>query len=202
MTDTNLNLGYFLKYTYWQQALKLLKFQVDCQSSNKHFKTFSMIYYKSLAPFIEILENEDYFNEKVASNLFYGLESEFAIYPYVIPKPGLGLRNYKFLTYPMRVVYYAVGLYLLKLSQEFLENFYNARQQLRSYYGGHLRFEGDELLLSKNNVYFKSSYTKFRNLVRKETKGNVNNKIVIRLDIQNYYEEISIPNFWGFLKRT
>jgi len=201
MADDISTLGHFLTFSLWKQALKLLNFQIGCQSSNRHFKTLSMIHYQTLIPATKELENEDYFKHKIASNLFYGLEKEFAIHPYVVPKAGLGLRNYNFFTYPMRVLYNAVGLYMLKLSEEFLNNFYNTRYQLKSYYGGHLYFQGDELQLTKNNVYFKNYYTNFRNRVRRETTGDVKNKIVIRLDMQNYYEVISIPLLMGFLER-
>lgn len=115
MADDISTLGHFLTFSLWKQALKLLNFQIGCQSSNRHFKTLSMIYYQTLIPATKELENEDYFKHKIASNLFYGLEKEFAIHPYVVPKAGLGLRNYNFFTYPMRVLYNAVGLYMLKL---------------------------------------------------------------------------------------
>jgi hypothetical protein len=91
-----------------------------------------MISYQKLGNDVVQLEAEEYFYKKVACNLFFGLEEEFAIIPYVVPKAGLGLRNYKFLTYPMRAVYYAVGLYLVKLSDEYLKNFYRKRKQIRA----------------------------------------------------------------------
>ena len=52
-------------------------------------------------------------NEKVANNRFYGLSKEFEIVPYTIPKSNLGLRRYKFMTCPMRVLYYAIGFICL-----------------------------------------------------------------------------------------
>ncbi|MBU0493707.1 MAG: hypothetical protein KKA73_29730 [Chloroflexi bacterium] len=194
-------LGHFLTFSLWQQALKLLNFQTSCQESNRHFKTISMIYYQTLGSTVENLQSEEYFEGKVANNLFYGLEEEFASYPYIVPKAGLGLRRYTFFTYPMLAVYYAVGLYLLKLSEEFINNYYNARQRLRSYYGGNLHFLDNELQPTKENIYFKTYYTRFRNHVRRETVGDVNNRIVMKLDIQNYYEEISLPMLLEFLDK-
>ena len=129
MNNNDKTIGHFLTYELWQDALRLLNAHVEGQESNKHFKTLSMIYYKKLGNSIKQLETDDFFEKYVINNLFYGLESEFAIYPYVMPKSGLGLRNYKFLTYPMRAVYDAIGLYLLKLSDEFLKNYY--RQNLK-----------------------------------------------------------------------
>ena len=193
MTSNRTSLGYFLTFVLWKEALKLLNFQISSQEKNKHFKTLSMIYYKKLGIAVSDLEPEEYFESKVANNLFYGLEKEFAILPYVVPKSGLGLRNYKFLTYPMRALYYAIGLYFLKLSEEFLNNFFNKRKYICSYYGGRIYFDKDELKVTKNNIYFKSYYKSFRNRIRKEVSKDVNRKIIIRLDIQDYYDEISIP---------
>jgi len=156
-----------------------------------------MIYYKTLGNAVEYLKNKDYFNQKVANNLFYGLEKEFAVFPYIIPKPNLGLRNYKFFTYPMRAVYYAIGLYLLKLSYEFLENYLHRRRDIKSYYGGRIYFENDELQVTRNNVYYMSYYKDFRNQVIREANNDFDNKVVIKLDIQNYYDEISIPRLFG-----
>ena len=88
------NIGHFLTYELWQDALRLLNSQVAAQDNNKHFKTLSMIYYKKLGDEVRKLDSQDFFDKNIANNLFYGLESEFAIYPYIMPKLGLGLRNY------------------------------------------------------------------------------------------------------------
>src|SRR3990167_3671536 len=202
MMDDSTTLGHFLTFSLWREALKLLNFQIANQENNKHFKTLSMIYYKIMGGAIGDLETEQYFEKKVANNLFYGLEREFAILPFVVPKSGLGLRNYKFLTYPMRALYYAVGLYILKLSEEFLENFFKRRQQrIRSYYGGGIYFKKDELQVTKNNIYFKLYYKKFRNQIRSEASKDIDRKIIIRLDLQDYYDEISISTLLELLSR-
>ena len=152
-----------------------------------------MIYYKKLGNAIQQLESSEFFDKYVTNNLFYGLENEFAIYPYVTPKSGLGLRNYKFLTYPMRAVYDSIGLYALKLSEEFLKNYYRKNTNIRSFYGGRIYFENDALVVTKNNIYFSSYYRSFRNEVRKEINADGDKRVVVRIDIQNYYDEISIP---------
>jgi AbiA family abortive infection protein len=193
MSNDNKNIGHFLTYEIWQDALRLLNAHVEGQESNKHFKTLSMIYYKKLGIPITQLETTGFFEKYVANNLFYGLESEFAIYPYVVPKSGLGLRNYKFFTYPMRAIYDSVGLYLLKLSDEFLTNYYRKNSNIRSFYGGGIYFENDRLVITKNNIYFSSYYRSFRNEIRREIKLDGDKRVVIRIDIQNYYDEISIP---------
>ncbi|MGI0010101.1 MAG: hypothetical protein ACREAE_01725, partial [Nitrosopumilaceae archaeon] len=195
-------LGHFLNFELWQEAIKLLNFQVAAQETNRHFKTLSMIYYKKLGDTVHVLSDAEYFSMKVANNLFYGLQDEFVIYPYVTPKPGLGLRNYKFLSYPLRVLYYAIGLYFLRISDEYLRNFYAKRSNICSYYGGSLRFENNNLVVTKNNIYFVEYYKKFRYQIRRETSRQRENHIVIKFDIQNYYDEISLPILLDFISHT
>lgn len=99
MANENATIGHFIDFALWKEALKLLNFQIASKQKNRHFSTLSMYYYESLGKSVEELEKEDYFNDRVANDLFYGLEREYSIFQYVVPKAGLGLRNYKFLTY-------------------------------------------------------------------------------------------------------
>lgn len=193
MDKDNKNIGHFISFELWKDALQLLNAHVNGQETNKHFKTASMIYYKMLGSSVKKLESPEYFNNYVANNFFYGLENEFAIYPYIVPKSGLGLRNYKFLSYPMRVLYDAVGLYILKLSDEFLKNYYRKNPNIRSFYGGGITYENDTLIVTKSNIYFSSYYRSFRNEVRKEINNSGEKRVFLRIDVQNYYDEISIP---------
>lgn len=193
MNNRNKNIWRFLTFDMWLDALKLLDAHVQAQDKNKHFKTLSMIYYKKLTTLAEELKLESFFENYVKNNFFYGMEKAFSIYPYVTPKAGLGLRNYKFFTYPMRAVYDAVGIYILHLSNEFITNYYRKNKHIKSFYGGGIYLEKEELVITKNNIYFASYYRQFRNTVRKEIKGDISKKVIIRIDIQNYYDEISIP---------
>jgi len=198
--DEGPTLSHFVTYALWQDASRLLALEIACQQSNRHFRTLSMIYYRSIGSAVETLRSEEYFRRRVANNLFYGLESEFAALPYVVPKAGLGLRNYTFFTYPLRVVYYSVGLYLLRLSQEYVDAFYDRyRTRIHSGYGGAIRYNGDSLLISRENVYYRKYYKAFRTRMRSEATENRERKVIIRLDLQDYYNEISIPRLMALL---
>ena len=198
-------LGYFLDYNrHWLEALRLLKYQLETKKGNRskkrnrHFNYLEMFYYEKLENPFEELENKGYFETRIANNLFYGLK-EFTVVPYTIPKSNLGLRRYKFMTFPMRVLYYAVGLYLLELSQEYLQD-YKSHLHIHANYGGNLRFEDDKLNLNLNSIYYQSHYQKFRAKVSWEKEGNTRRKVMIRLDIENYYDELSIPKLLDLLK--
>lgn len=183
-------LGYFLDFETWNDALELLNFQIKQRPNNKHYNTLSIFYYEKYSK--ECITNKDYFSTKIASSLFYGLKKEFAVYHHVIPKKGLGLRDYTFFTYPARALYYAVGLYILKISQEFLLEVHNKLNCVHAFYGGNLYFEKDLLNISKKNTYYRIYYDEFTKLIRGETEENKKNKVIIKLDIENCFGEISI----------
>lgn len=196
-------LGYFLRFRYWQNAIKLLKYQLEIKETNRHFNTLSMFYYDSLGKGAKKLKDKKYFKKRVGNNLFYGLEDEFAIYAYPIPKSNLGLRNYKFFSYPMRVLYYSIALYLLHLSQELVQDYCSSHKHIQADYGGRLLFDNhNNLILNYNSIWYKPHYKRFRNAVRREIKDDLAQKIVIHVDIQNYYDEISIPILLNFLNEN
>ena len=153
--DTCPQLGYFLDYRFWNEALRLLEFQLGAKEKNKHFNTLEMFYYERLKEYFEELRDREYFKGRVANNLFYGLSKEFAIIPYIIPKSNLGSRRYKFMTCPMRLLYYAVGLYLLELSQDLLRYHEKTHKHIQADYGGRLIFNGSKLSLSRNGIWYK-----------------------------------------------
>ena len=197
-------IGHFLRYSYWSDAVKLLEFQIERRSrdENKHYNTLSMYYYEKLGDTRKQVANCDYYTSRVASSLLYGLEKEFFVIPYMTPKSGgFGLRNYKFLSYPMRVLYYAAGLYLLRLSQEFVTEYVRKQQRISARYGGNLRYENDELRISKKNTYYMSHYKEFRNQIRKEVNTRKERTVIIKLDIENYYDNISISLLTDLLDR-
>jgi AbiA family abortive infection protein len=193
-------LGHFIDEKLWQQAIKLLDFQIAQKARNKHFNTLTMNYYERITD-LDKVRDPAYFHIKVANNLFYGLSGEFSIHDYLIPKPGLGLRNYKFFSYPLRATYYAIGLYLLKLSQEYLDEYRPRYPHIKSYYGGQLRLQKDELSLNSKSVFYRKHYKEFRANVRKQLQGDIQNRVVIKLDIKDYFDEISIPTLLDLLRK-
>lgn len=202
MTKTNkTQLGYFIDFSLWQNALDLINFQINQKKTNRHFNTLSLFYYENLDVTCLNTPAEDYFNIKISSSLFYGLKKEFSVISYVVPKPGLGLRDYKFFTYPMRVVYYAVGLYLLKLSQEFLVETYKPIKSINAFYGGNLTYKSEKLQLNSKNIYFRDFHEQYKSIIKEETKSGNQDKVILKLDIENYFNELSISKLLHLLSR-
>ncbi len=200
-------LGHFLDFhRHWLQGLELLKYQLHQlkepikSKPYRHFNTLEMRYYAKLEQSLPNLEEENYFLTTIANNRFYGLSREFTVVPYTIPKSHLGLRKYKFMTCPMRILYYAIGVYLLELTKEYLQD-YKCHKQIDSWYGGDLIFEGKKLdLRSTNRIHYKSRYKTYRRRMRREIRHNTERKVVIRLDIENYFDELSIPRLLDLLQ--
>src|SRR3990170_5346749 len=87
---SELQFGYFLDFNYWKEALKLLNFQIEQRKTNKHYNKLNFFYFERIKNEMKNLDSIDYYNHKIANNLFYGLEKEFFYYNYPLPKPGFG----------------------------------------------------------------------------------------------------------------
>jgi AbiA family abortive infection protein len=194
-------IGYFISFAIWSDALELLRFQVKQKQTNRHYRTLSMFCYEKLNTTYLDNNSKTYFENNIANNLFYGLKAEFSVLSYVIPKSDLGLRDYKFLTYPMKTVYYAVGLYLLKLSHDLIAETHNKSRRIESFYGGNLKYQSEKLNITKKNIYYREFHEEFERKIQQEIADENQNKIILRLDIENYFNEISIPTLLDLLDK-
>lgn len=184
----------------WRDGFSVLEFQIKQKQVNKHFNTLSMYYYEQNLDKLKALTKEDYYNEYVASNLFYGLREQFWILPYLKSKSRLGLREYKFLSAPLLTLYNSVALYLLRISQEFIND--NKHDYLFSFYGGGIYYENDKLILTKNNIFYRNFYKSFRSKVRSFVNDAEDHSYVIKLDIENYFNLISISKLLELLREN
>ncbi len=198
----NLQFRHFLTFKIWKEALRLLNHQISQKAHNRHYNTLDFFYYEKLDKDEMVsLEVEDYFNEKIANNFFYGLQKEFFYHHYTVPKKGIGLRKYVFTSYPMLVLYYSVGLYILRLVQQFIEDNKTESSVKYSFYGGNLKFTEGKINAKHDNTYYKYQYKKFKNEVKKQAKYKPKNKVIIKLDIQNYYETISVEKMLNLISK-
>ena len=177
----------------------MLEYQISSQDRNLHFRTMSMIYYGNLL-YRDKVRSDEYFANRVSNSLFYALEDEFFAVPYLVPKNNLGLRKYKFLSYPLRLVYYAIGIYILKLTQDLVaQHTTDNRGTISSYYGGNIHFNNGQLALSPSTIYYRKHYLRFKKTAEEEAKRNLSSKTILHLDFQNYFEYISVPKLLELL---
>ena len=186
-----LQAGHFLTYELWDSAKKLLDYQINDKPNYNIYNTLNFYYFDKIKKLTKRTSQKSYYKNKIANNLYYGLEREFFFHKYTIPKTGIGLRNYCFFSYPMQQLMYAFGLYLLRVTQQFIID--KKDEKIQSFYGADLKFNEATkyLVLNKNTTLYYKHYKNFKKELTNET-SNPENKVVIFLDIQNYYDNISI----------
>lgn len=199
-TDRNkLLFKHFLKYEHWQEAKRLLDFQIS--SPYKHYNQLNFFYFRKIKEQTEDVSTEQYFDDRIGNNAFYGLDKEFFIHQYTKPKEGMGLRKYVFLSYPMQLLFYSAGAYLVKLTSQFILD--NKKKYNLSRYGGDLKINttNGKLIVDENSMFYKTHYEDFKKDIKNET-GIRENKVIIRLDIQNYFDCISMSNLLDLIDRN
>lgn len=205
----NLRFDHFLSYEIWKEACKLLEAQVQYKKDGKNiFRTLPFYYYESLTDIDrEKVRQENYYQHYIASNLCYALKKEFFWYDFSLPKPGIGIRKHTFFSYPFLALYYAVGLYLFKLSTQLVRDIKGDNKgKLYIFYGGNLQWgeSGVNTNYYENLHYFKQ-HDFFRKEVSSEKKGKPSkDRVIIELDVQNYFEnahiDILLRNLNHFVK--
>jgi AbiA family abortive infection protein len=190
-------LGNFLHYSTWCDAKNLLDFQINQKATNKHYNKLAFYHFEAARVCHEHIGEESYFNERIATNLFYALQREYYAIPYFIPKKALGIRSCYFFSYPLMTLYYAVGLYLVKLTKEVLIDL--ASDNIKSFYGAKLHYHEGNIIYSKQSVYYKQNYEEFKKNIS-EYAEITSGRYIIRLDIQNYFESICITTLLSMLE--
>jgi len=195
-----LSIGHFINQDLWIDALSLLDFQIEQKKKNNHYNTLSMHYYEKVKASLEAeLKSEGYFLNRIGNNLFYGLNHEFFALQYTVAKKSFGVRPYFFFSYAMKALHYTIGLYLLKLSSEFINENISTNKNILSFYGANLKYEKEKLKITYNSIYFLSYYKNFKRSIRKELSSTTN-KMIIKFDIENYFEKISVNKLLDLLR--
>ena len=184
------SLGYFLNHKIWKDACELENNKIEYMNNNMHFCTLNIDYFNKLGKSRrDKISKKNYFENRIANNLFYGLGNEFFIEEYAYPKKIYGIRNYKFISYSMNCIHNSIGLYILKISDDFIRNYYNKIQSISSEYGGNITYNDKQISFSKNNLYYLKHHEKYKKNLLKYIDDD---KVVIRIDIQNYFNDIKI----------
>jgi len=187
-------LSHFLKYEHWTSGIELLEAQIDMSEHNAHFKTLACKLYKDSDNVLNTIKTKEFFEDFVSTGLFYGLEDIFKTHSYSIPKNGLGVRNFHFMSLPMRILYYAIGSYIIEITEEFM-SFHEGtkvKKTISTYYGGKLITNNNKLVLNLDNLYFLKHYRDFKEELLDEARNN--KPFIIRFDIENYFDNVNIRN--------
>lgn len=185
-----MNFAKFLTLNFWSDATALLNCQIDEKKNNRTYNTLNFHYFDSIRNKVRSVHNKKYFNDRVATSLFYALDKEFFFEKYMTSKKGIGLRNFCFFSYPMMTLYYSVGLYLMRLTQQFIQD--SSVTNIHSFYGAGIFYEGDKLIFDEQKIYYRQYYIKFDKIRKSFNNRKKKNRVVTHLDIQNYYDNVSI----------
>lgn len=177
----------------WLDGIKLLDFQCNLLQTENRFNNFIFSYYNRINPDTKaILTSEDYFKEKINNLAFYGLSKEFFKEVYIQPKQIGWVRSLHFLSYPLFALHYAIGIYLHRLTNQ--RQIDNKIPKFQTFYGGNLKSileAGIQWDNAKKNLLRRNDYQEFATTVR-WFNTNYNERLIIKLDIQNFFEDASI----------
>ena len=184
----------FLDYKYWKNAVDLINHELILKERNPHFFTFNSSFYK----FYDKLKSEKYFSEVVNKNSFYLRDDEFYFYKYFSPKKLIGRRPYIFFSLQMKILYYSMGLYIFKLCGNYLLEIKKfTKGNISSYYGAGINYQNESF--NYKNIYYRDFYLQFRKeILTQINSGNYN--YCIRLDIENFFENVSVRNLMNILE--
>jgi AbiA family abortive infection protein len=124
------------------------------------------------------------------------MENHFWFEDIPMPKSGIDIRKFRFLSYPLRCLHVAIGIYLLSLSKEFRNNYYGARSRLSSFYGGDLSLDGTGSLasVSRESLYFWPHYKRFARKVRDLFTNSSSGRVIVSLDISSYFDSLDVSH--------
>ncbi|MFJ7993295.1 AbiA family abortive infection protein [Peribacillus frigoritolerans] len=196
------SIGYFININFWRDSYRLQEKKIDLMEKNSHFVTLNVNYFSRIKKSNRRLySTKDYYESRVENNIFYDLSNEYSIKKYAIPKNVYGLRNYSFISYGLNLIHNSIGLYLLKITDDFIYNYYKKINTIQSFYGGSIRYQNNEINFSQNNIYYRNEYKNFRKVLTQHTKDNKEH-VVIRLDIQNYFDNLPIEKLLLYLQES
>ncbi|WP_176528130.1 AbiA family abortive infection protein [Bacillus cereus] len=202
MKSNKASLGYFIDINFWKDSYKLQEKKIELMEKNLHFVTLNVNYFGRIKKSLRRLYSTKwYFESRIKNNIFYDLNNEYSIKKYALPKSIYGIRNYSFISYGLNLIHNAIGLYLLKITDDFIFNYYKKIDTIQSFYGGSIRYQNDEIKFTHDNIYYRSEYKKFRKVLTQHTKNNAE-YIVIRLDIQNYFDSLPIEKLLSYLQES
>lgn len=193
----------FFDYNQWKDACELLEAQINLINRNKHFNTLNLQYFNSLSlEYREEVKSQDFFEKYISNLLFYGLEDVVFNNIYYVPKNRFSYRKMSYNSLVVRLINNAIGLYLYKVSEKFVNEFVNNKDSnISSRYGGKIKYnDNGKISLNKENLYYKQQYKEFTKELLEYINDNENNRLIIKLDIQDFYENIKVKDFLKILE--
>lgn len=200
-TNFNSNFACFTNFELWEKAIEIIETTIKLSEKNRHFNTISIDYYKKLKEtYKNEVKSQNYYDTKIKNFLFYGYNTEFFSLDYLKPKTMYSARKVKFLSYPMLAIHNMIIIYLYNLLNPFYENYIKKNKRINSFYGGNFSVKDKKFYYKEDSLYYYNQYLKYKKMLYNNLKEKeLDNIIVLRIDIQDYYNSISIPKFLNYI---
>ena len=179
--------GYFLECRHIEGAFKLLKKQIDEDSPLYNTLDFKIFREEKLT---ENFNHENFYKNYVENDVFYHFQDEFFIVDYLGVNSAYKIRNYQFLSFKALILYYAVGLYLQEVLNQYQTDFDDIlnKSNGKVFYGGRLNY----LDPVNSNIKYYEDYYNFlgekKHLTRPESNKT---KYVVTVDIKSFFYTIN-----------
>jgi len=193
---------------YFLDAVFLLEKQIEFNYKSPlyiiHFDFFQRKYDRDSFKNENIIKK--YFNTKIKNNIFYSISDDFYLYNYPVPKGIFWVRNYTFFSYELYLVYYSLWVYFFHLSSKLIEYKNLLTKSLNENNSFYLTYSGTKIWyiwdkINTNKPVFKyhEHYNDFYKNIKKYSNCKIKNKIIIKLDLQNFFDDIDLEIFLNFL---
>ncbi|AKH32486.1 hypothetical protein XF24_00121 [candidate division SR1 bacterium Aalborg_AAW-1] len=169
-------------------SIDILKNQILLFSENK-FKSYDTLQFHLLNTIN--LEGTDFKTiEKIISEgSYYGYPQYFNSLDIIGSKGLIGIRHQKYLSFHLMWLYYGIGLYLRRVSNNIKT--YKDKFLKNAAFHGYPVLSWDKNTI-KINEYYYEQYKKYKNVLEKLTSYDSGDKTVISLDIRDYYDSLDI----------
>lgn len=183
----------FLSYYYWENGIKILEGQLrDKKNGKKYCRTLQLEKLERISEeSLNIIKSKEFYDKYISNCLFYGIEEYFYTFNYPKPKSYLEIRTFTLFSFAMLSIHNMIAFYLLSLTSEYIEATKKKNQKITSYYGGNLKIIEKKLKVDTYDLYYFNFYKEFRKKVKSKCKVK-ENRMILKLDIKNYYQNISI----------
>ncbi len=136
------------------------------------------------------VEAEQFYIDFIQNDLCFNYPNWFRAIPYSVPKGDGGVRQFHFLETRLWILYYALGFYLLDLTQSMRTelNPIQARASIQTYYGANIRLDNPQ----RSQIHYQEDYQEFTRNIRRTVRRQIqNHKVaVLHLDIQDFFRSI------------
>lgn len=189
-------------YEQWKDAYEILEAQINLINKNKHFNTLNLQYFSLLdIEYKEYVKSQDFFEKYINNLLFYGLEDVVFNNIYYMPKDRFTYRKKSYNSLVVRLINNAIGLYLFKVSEKFVNEFINNKDSnISSRYGGKITYNKNGISTKQENLYYKKQYKEFTKELLNCINEKENNRLVLKFDIKDFYDNIKIKDFLEILE--